>query len=131
MSCEEIIQAIALSNNNIIDYHSQEFVAEGTLNRENIFLYSYLDAVISIMLENKKYNSAELLIRLATQHTKKALSQLRALIAEVYDICKETGSYPDDYIRKVILYSNFSSRYCMQPSGVKINLDDYDKSLNL
>lgn len=59
---DELIKAVALSNDKIIDYFSQEIVVKNMYKRENSFLYPYLDAIIETMLSERKNDSAEFLM---------------------------------------------------------------------
>lgn len=101
---DELICAIALSNDKIIDYYSQEFVVKNQFDKENTFLYPYCDAIIKIMLENGKTDSAERLIRRAIEHNKNAFAELKKLKEEAskqgatdtnMKVCFEQGKLDD------------------------------------
>lgn len=107
---EELIQAIALADDKIADYFSQEFTVahkEG----ENTFLFFFLGAVIDAMLENKNWGSAELVIRRAIRHNKNALTALKKLIAESYTNYTKPGYFYDDGFTDRAVWETF---YCDQ-----------------
>lgn len=106
---EDLINAIALSYEKIIDYFSQEFIVTNQTGQDNTFLFPYLDDIIKAMLAYGKNDSAELLIRRAIQHNKKTLTKLKELIEESYNFYRESlGFGPsdrNDYIKKQALYN--------------------------
>ena len=79
---DDLIRAISLSDEKVIDYYSREFTIKNQQGRDNTFMYPFLGAVIKTAFENMKDSSAELLIRQAIKHNKKTLSELRKLIDE-------------------------------------------------
>lgn len=106
---DDVIRAVALSNDKIIDYYSQEFTVKNHTQKDNIFLYPYLDAVIKTMLENNKTNPAELLIRRAIKHNKQTLSKLKELLDESYTYYRERLGFElqdmDAYVKKQALFN--------------------------
>lgn len=106
---DELINAIALSNEKIIDYFSQEFIVTNKTGQDNSFLFPYLDAVIKAMLAYGKSDSAELLIRRAIQHNKKTLTTLKALIEESYNFYRDSLEFApsdmNDYLKKQALFN--------------------------
>ena len=79
---DNLIRAISLSDEKVIDYYSQEFTIKYQQGRDNTFMYPFLGAVIKTALENRKDGSAELLIKQAIEHNKETLSELKKLIDE-------------------------------------------------
>ena len=105
----ELIRAIALSNDQIIDYYSQEFIVKNQQKKDNTFLFPYLADVIEEMLTNGRTDSAELCIRRAISHNKKSFETLTNLIDNSYEYQKESFGFDstnmEDYLMKQTLYN--------------------------
>ncbi|MBP3918389.1 MAG: hypothetical protein J6I50_04380 [Clostridia bacterium] len=105
----ELIHAIALSNDQIINYFSQEFIVKNQQKEDNTFLFPYLTDVIEEMLINGKTDSAELCIRRAISHNKKAFETLTKLIKKSYEFQKESLEFDtadmEDYLMQQTLYN--------------------------
>lgn len=100
----DLIRTIAMSNDQIIDYYSQEFIVKNQYARENTFLFPYLDDVIKEMLANGRTDSAEFCIRRALAHNKKSLEKLTKLIDESYEYHKKFIDFDfdgmDDFLKR-------------------------------
>lgn len=122
----ELIRAIALSNDQIIDYYSQEFIVKNQQKKDNTFLFPYLADVIEEMLTNGRTDSAELCIRRAISHNKKSFETLTNLIDKSYEYQKESFGFDstnmEDYLMKQALYNlRFDSNnnlisFCYNPA---------------
>jgi len=103
---DELIKAISESSDRIVDYYSQEFCVKNYNNRENYFLYPFLDIVIKTMLKNGRKDSAELLIRRVIKHNKNTLVSLKNYFEEARkSFCKSVGkdfSISDELINNTI-----------------------------
>lgn len=83
-SCiDELIETIANSDENMIDYFSSEFNVQSRFNRTNTVMYPYLDRIVEKMLL-LNIREVELPIRRITQHNKKMYEKLVKLIDEAH-----------------------------------------------
>lgn len=91
-SCiDELIETIANSDENMIDYFSSEFNVQSRYNRTNTVMYPYLDRIVKKMLL-LNIREVELPIRRITQHNKKMYEKLVKLIDEAHiSICERWG----------------------------------------
>lgn len=91
-SCiDELIETIANSDENMIDYFSSEFNVQSRFNRTNTVMYPYLDRIIEKMLL-LNIREVELPIRRITQHNKKMYEKLVKLIDEAHiSMCERWG----------------------------------------
>lgn len=80
---DELVTAVANSDEKILDYFSEEFEVEDAQKRKNEFIYPYIGAVINMMLEDK-CKGAELLIRRTLAHNKKTYEKLSQMIDDAY-----------------------------------------------
>lgn len=105
----DLIRAIALSNDQIIDYYSQEFIVKNQQKKNNTFLFPYLADVIEEMLTNGRTDSVELCIKRAISHNKKSFETLTNLIDKSYEYQKESFGFDstnmEDYLMKQTLYN--------------------------
>lgn len=94
-SCiDELIETIANSDENMIDYFSSEFNVQSRFNRTNTVMYPYLDRIVEKML-SLNISEVELPIRRITQHNKKMYEKLVELIDEAHiRMCKLLGIEP-------------------------------------
>lgn len=94
-SCiDELIETIANSDENMIDYFSSEFNVQSRFNRTNTVMYPYLDRIVEKMLL-LNIREVELPIRRITQHNKKMYEKLVELIDEAHiRMCKLLGIEP-------------------------------------
>lgn len=94
-SCiDELIETIANSDENMIDYFSSEFNVQSRFNRTNTVMYPYLDRIVEKMLL-LNIREVELPIRRITQHNKKMYEKLVKLIDEAHiSMCKFWGVEP-------------------------------------
>lgn len=94
-SCiDELIETIANSDENMIDYFSSEFNVQSRFNRTNTVMYPYLDRIVEKMLL-LNIREVELPIRRITQHNKKMYEKLVKLIDEVHiSMCERWGVEP-------------------------------------
>ena len=94
-SCiDELIETIANSDENMIDYFSSEFNVQSRFNRTNTVMYPYLDRIVEKMLL-LNIREVELPIRRITQHNKKMYEKLVELIDEAHiRMCKLMGIEP-------------------------------------
>lgn len=94
-SCiDELIETIANSDENMIDYFSSEFNVQSRYNRTNTVMYPYLDRIVKKMLL-LNIREVELPIRRITQHNKKMYEKLVKLIDEAHiSMCKFWGVEP-------------------------------------
>lgn len=91
-SCiDELIETIANSDENMIDYFSSEFNVQSRFNRTNTVMYPYLDRIVEKMLL-LNIREVELPIRRITQHNKKMYEKLVKLIDEAHiNMCERWG----------------------------------------
>lgn len=91
-SCiDELIETIANSDENMIDYFSSEFNVQSRFNRTNTVMYPYLDRIVEKMLL-LNIREVELPIRRITQHNKKMYEKLVKLIDEAHiSMCERWG----------------------------------------
>lgn len=94
-SCiDELIETIANSDENMIDYFSSEFNVQSRFNRTNTVMYPYLDRIVEKMLL-LNIREVELPIRRITQHNKKMYEKLVKLIDEAHiSMCERWGVEP-------------------------------------
>ena len=93
---DELITAVAHSDEKILDYFSEEFEVEDAQKRKNKFIYPYIGAVINMMLRDK-CKGAELLIRRTLAHNKKTYEELSRVIDEAYRFnCDSLGFELDE-----------------------------------
>ena len=88
---------------------AQEFIVKNQQKKDNTFLFPYLADVIEEMLTNGRTDSAELCIRRAISHNKKAFETLTNLINKSYEYQKESFGFDstnmEDYLMKQTLYN--------------------------
>ncbi|MEE3439802.1 hypothetical protein [Ruminococcus sp.] len=94
-SCiDELIETIANSDENMIDYFSSEFNVQSKHNRTNTVMCPYLDKIVEKMLL-LNIREVELPIRRITQHNKKMYEKLVKLLDEAHiSMCKFGGVEP-------------------------------------
>lgn len=113
-SCiDELIETIANSDENMIDYFSSEFNVQSRFNRTNTVMYPYLDRIVKKMLL-LNIREVELPIRRITQHNKKMYEKLVKLIDEAHiSMCKFWGIEPTqkEYIKickDIVINKNYN-----------------------
>lgn len=113
-SCiDELIETIANSDENMIDYFSSEFNVQSRFNRTNTVMYPYLDRIVKKMLL-LNIREVELPIRRITQHNKKMYEKLVKLIDEAHiSMCKFLGiePTPKEYIKickDIVINKNYN-----------------------
>lgn len=80
---DNMVTAIANSDESILDYFSEEFEVEDEQKRKHKFIYPYIGSVIDLMLQNKRKES-ELLIRRTLVHNKRAYEILSRMVDDAY-----------------------------------------------
>lgn len=96
---ENLVYAIANSDEKMLDYFSQEFVVEDLQKHQNRYIFPYIGNVIDEMLENNK-EGVELLIRRVLAHNKNVYEKLSKMIeAACQIICDSSTMELDDDLK--------------------------------
>lgn len=110
---DDLIDAITVSGNEkIIDYFSEEFIVQDRYKNENIFMFPFLNEIIEILLDNKKNEFAEVIIRRAINHNKNTYEKISGLIEKGCDYYRDhmiNKRTEDEIKREVSCCFNYNS----------------------
>ncbi len=130
----ELIETIASSENKkILEYFSDEFLIQelnSKKERNNTFIFIFLGDVIELMLENKKYEFAEVLLKKAIIHSKNTFNAIKDMITEACRLHNESIQEEIDRLIKLCIETDCSKNDEMVIKNLKQSSEDHTSILS-
>lgn len=110
---EDVIENIAVSNNRVLEYFTDDFDIKDSLGHTHRFIYPYIGALIKKLIEVKSKN-VEFVLRRALQHNKSVYESLSEMVNTDFEILKSQFNYStrakapvETVIFNTLLFYNF------------------------